>query len=96
MESEQRNLVAADGLSQTEKRTYELLSGEEPRHIDDIMETTGLNSSEVLATLFELEMKSSGNCRGAVHKGLIVRGEDEPPKRLMHRKEADAHQETVR
>jgi DNA processing protein len=57
MESEQRNLVAADGLSQTEKRTYELLSGEEPRHIDDIMETTGLNSSEVLATLFELEMK---------------------------------------
>jgi DNA processing protein len=57
MESEQRNLLAADGLNPTEKMVYELLSAEEPRHIDDIVETTGLNSSEVLATLFELEMK---------------------------------------
>jgi DNA processing protein len=57
LESEQRNLLAADGLSPTEKRIYELLSAEESRHIDDLLETTGLNSSEVLATLFELEMK---------------------------------------
>ncbi|HXY01248.1 MAG TPA: DNA-processing protein DprA [Candidatus Limnocylindrales bacterium] len=57
LESEQRNRLAADGLSPTEKKIYELLSAEEPRHIDDIVETSGLNSSEVLATLFELEMK---------------------------------------
>src|ERR1700687_3484402 len=54
VESAQRNLLAADGLSPIEKRIYELLSAEESRHIDDIVETTGLNSSEVLATLFEL------------------------------------------
>lgn len=36
---------------------YNLLRTEESRHIDDIVETTGLNSSEVLATLFDLEMK---------------------------------------
>jgi predicted Rossmann fold nucleotide-binding protein DprA/Smf involved in DNA uptake len=34
-----------------------LLSVEELRHIDDSMETSGLNSSEVLVTLFDLEMK---------------------------------------
>ena len=55
--SEQRNLLAWDGLNPTEKKAYELLSAEEPRHIDDIVETSGLNSSEVLATLFDLEMK---------------------------------------
>ena len=30
---------------------------EEPRRIDDIVERSGLNSSELLATLFDLEMK---------------------------------------
>ncbi|MGB7847228.1 MAG: DNA-processing protein DprA [Candidatus Acidiferrum sp.] len=55
--SEQRNLLAADGLSPIEKKIYELLSAEESRPIDDLVETTGLNSSEVLATLFDLEMK---------------------------------------
>jgi DNA processing protein len=57
VESEQRNLLAAEGLTPSEKRIYELLSTEEPRPIDDLVETTGLNSSEVLATLFDLETK---------------------------------------
>src|SRR5271165_3226260 len=57
VDSEQRNLLAAEGLSPTEKKIYELLSAEESRHIDDLVETSGLNSSEVLATLFDLEMK---------------------------------------
>jgi DNA processing protein len=57
VESEQRNLLASEGLNQTEQRIYALLSFAAPRHIDDLVETTGLNSSEVLATLFELEMK---------------------------------------
>jgi len=57
VESQQRNLLALDGLSPIEKKIYELLSAEETRHIDELVETSGLNSSEVLATLFELEMR---------------------------------------
>ncbi len=57
VESAQLNLGAGDGLNPTAKRLYKLLSADEPRHIDDLVETTGLNSNEVLATLFELEMK---------------------------------------
>jgi predicted Rossmann fold nucleotide-binding protein DprA/Smf involved in DNA uptake len=34
-----------------------LLNADEPSHIDDIVERSGLHSSEVLATLFDLEMK---------------------------------------
>jgi DNA processing protein len=34
-----------------------LLSTDEPKHIDEIVEASELNSSEVLATLFDLEMK---------------------------------------
>jgi DNA processing protein len=56
-EAEQRNLLAAAGLNGSEKKLYELLNAEEPVHIDDIVERSGLNSSEVLATLFNLEMK---------------------------------------
>ena len=56
-EAEQRNLLVAAALKPAEKKVYELLSSEESRHIDDIVESSGLNSSEVLATLFDLEMK---------------------------------------
>jgi predicted Rossmann fold nucleotide-binding protein DprA/Smf involved in DNA uptake len=34
-----------------------MLSAEEPRHSDESLENTGLNSNEVLATLFSLERK---------------------------------------
>jgi predicted Rossmann fold nucleotide-binding protein DprA/Smf involved in DNA uptake len=34
-----------------------MLSAEEPRHSDEWLENTGLNSNEVLATLFSLERK---------------------------------------
>lgn len=57
VEAEQRNLHLVDGLSDVQRKLYELLSAEESRHIDDIVDTSGLNSSEVLATLFDLEMK---------------------------------------
>jgi len=40
-----------------EKKVYELLSARESKHMDDTVEQSGLNSSEVLATLFDLEMK---------------------------------------
>jgi signal transduction histidine kinase len=68
MESGQRNLLAAEGLNPTAKRIYALLSTEDARHIDDISETTGLNSSAVLATLFEMKIKGCGSCRG---NGLV-------------------------
>src|SRR5580704_3578016 len=56
-ETEQRNLLAAASLNGSEKKLYELLNAEEPIPIDDIVERSGLNSSDVLATLFDLEMK---------------------------------------
>lgn len=55
--SVQMNLLAEQDLNPTAKKIYALLSAEETRHIDEIVESTGLNSSEVLATLFDLEMK---------------------------------------
>jgi DNA processing protein len=56
-EAEQRNLIVQTSLNTSERKIYDLLSTDEPRHIDDIVERSGLNSSEVLATLFDLEMK---------------------------------------
>jgi DNA processing protein len=56
-EAEQRNLLAAASLNSSEKKIYAVLSTDQPVHIDDIVERSGLNSSEVLSTLFDLEMK---------------------------------------
>src|SRR3984893_3350058 len=50
-EAEQRNLLAAASLNSSEKKLYDLLSTDAPKHIDEIVESSGLNSSEVLATL---------------------------------------------
>jgi predicted Rossmann fold nucleotide-binding protein DprA/Smf involved in DNA uptake len=47
----------ANGLTPTEKKIYDLPSAEESRPIDTLVEISGLNSSEVLATLFTLELK---------------------------------------
>ena len=57
VEERAANLLAANGLSGSQDKIYDVLSVEEPRAIDDIVERSGLNSGEVLATLFELEMK---------------------------------------
>jgi hypothetical protein len=56
VESEQRNLLVPDGLSLTEKEIYELLSAEKLCPIDSLVETGGLNSNEVLATLSTLQL----------------------------------------
>jgi predicted Rossmann fold nucleotide-binding protein DprA/Smf involved in DNA uptake len=50
-------LLAFAALEASEKELYELLVVEETRHIDELVENSGLNSCEVLATLFDLEMK---------------------------------------
>ena len=56
-EAKERNLLVTASLNEKEKLIYGMLSPEDPRPIDDIVEGSGLNSSEVLATLFDLEMK---------------------------------------
>lgn len=56
-EAAQRNLLVAASLNSSEKKIYDLLSVDDPVPIDDIVERSALNSSEVLATLFDLEMK---------------------------------------
>jgi DNA processing protein len=56
--AEQRNLMASEALNASEKTIFLLLHVDAPTPIDDIVERSGLHSSEVLATLFNLEMKS--------------------------------------
>src|SRR5271165_207121 len=57
-QAEQRNLLASEALDASEKTIFLLLNVDNPTPIDDIVERSGLHSSEVLATLFNLEMKS--------------------------------------
>jgi DNA processing protein len=54
---EERAALVEQDLSPTERPLYELLSVDEARHIDDLVENSGLSSSEVLAGLFDLELK---------------------------------------
>lgn len=54
---EQRASLFAEALGPQERALYELLSADQARHVDEIVELSGLNSSAVLATLFDLEMK---------------------------------------
>lgn len=58
VEPEQRSLLAEEALPPTEKTLIGLLRPDQARHVDELVEESGLNSSEVLAALFELEMKS--------------------------------------
>ena len=54
---EERAQLFEASLGVTEKKLFDLLSAEEPRHVDELVEQSELNSSVVLSTLFELEMK---------------------------------------
>jgi DNA processing protein len=54
---QERALLVEESLGPSERRLYNLLSTDQSRHVDDLVETSGLTSSEVLATLFDLEMK---------------------------------------
>lgn len=53
----ERAALLEESLSPTEKTLFSLLTPDEARHVDELVEESGLNSSEVLAALFELEMK---------------------------------------
>lgn len=53
----ERALLVEESLGPAERPVYNLLSTDQSRHVDELVETSGLTSSEVLATLFDLEMK---------------------------------------
>jgi len=52
-----RATLLEQSLAPTERVLYELLSVDEARHVDELVEVSGLSSSEVLSALFELELK---------------------------------------
>jgi DNA processing protein len=56
--AEERAALVEASLAPTEKPLYDLLSVDQARHVDELVEISGLSSSEVLAALFDLEMKS--------------------------------------
>jgi DNA processing protein len=55
--AEERATLVEQDLGPTERPLYELLSLDESRHVDELVEQSGLTSSEVLAALFDLELK---------------------------------------
>ena len=54
---EERAKLLHGSLTPAERTLYDLLTEDESRHIDDMVELSGLTSSEVLAALFDLELK---------------------------------------
>lgn len=54
---EERSALIERELTPTERPLYSLLSVDQARHVDELMENSGLTSSEVLAALFDLELK---------------------------------------
>ncbi len=57
--SEERATLLETTFSPAEKTLYGLLSADAARHVDELVELSGLSSSEVLAALFELEMRGA-------------------------------------
>lgn len=53
----ERAVRVAESLPAAERKLYDLLTADEARHVDELVERSALSSSEVLAALFELEMK---------------------------------------
>jgi DNA processing protein len=53
----ERELLVEQGMSKVEGKIYSLLKADASMHVDELVETTGLNSSEVLAALCEMEMR---------------------------------------
>jgi DNA processing protein len=53
----ERELLVEQGMGKIEGKIYALLKADASVHVDELVETTGLNSSEVLAALCEMEMR---------------------------------------
>jgi DNA processing protein len=56
-EAQERASIVQESLAPGEHALYELLSVDQARHVDELLELSGLTSSEVLAALFDLELK---------------------------------------
>ncbi|MHB8524868.1 MAG: DNA-processing protein DprA [Candidatus Acidiferrales bacterium] len=52
-----RASLVEQSLGASEKALYAMLEVDSARHVDDLVEHSGMSSSEVLSSLFELEMK---------------------------------------
>jgi DNA processing protein len=55
--TEERTVLVEQNLGPSERVLYEMLAQDEALAIDDLVEQSGLTSSEVLAALFDLELK---------------------------------------
>lgn len=55
---EERAALIEGSLGPTERALYGLLRVDEARQVDELVENSGLSSSEVLAALFDMELKS--------------------------------------
>jgi DNA processing protein len=55
--AQDRTSLFEEALSPVEKKLYDLIRIDEPIHVDELVEATGLNSSETLAALCEMEMR---------------------------------------
>jgi DNA processing protein len=55
--SEQRAMLVEESLAPAELTLYNLLTQDESFHVDELVERSGLTSSEVLAALFDRELK---------------------------------------
>ncbi len=55
-ELKQQELMPA-GLSENERRIWQILSADEPTHIDILLEASSLSIGEVTTVLLELEMR---------------------------------------
>ena len=56
--AEERTTLIVSVLGPAERSLYDLLSVDESLHVDELVERSGLTSSEVLAALFDLELKT--------------------------------------
>ncbi len=52
-----RASLIVDSLPPAEKALYAMLQVDKSKHVDELVEQSRMNSSEVLSALFELEMK---------------------------------------
>jgi len=57
--AEERATLLEGMFSPEEKTLYSLLAVDSARHVDELLELSGLSSGEVLAALFELEMRGA-------------------------------------
>ena len=55
--AEERTTLIVSVLGPAERSLYDLLNVDESLHVDELVERSGLTSSEVLAALFDLELK---------------------------------------